>query len=137
MTSLSVVLSIPVGINSSGQGATRTPGTYLPVVKRRQADGQVYAALRLSPAARQWKADAATMTRFEASKAGWEAGAGRLRLAVLRNDGHDIDSGIKLLMDAVALGLGVDDARFGQVILTRAESCRRDCLLVIVEGMDE
>jgi len=64
------------------------------------------------------------------------AEGGRLRVAVLRGGGHDIDSGVKLLLDAVALGLAVDDARFCQVILTRAESCKRDCLLVIVEGMD-
>ncbi|MHB8409871.1 MAG: RusA family crossover junction endodeoxyribonuclease [Acidiferrobacterales bacterium] len=135
MTSLQVILPIPVGINSSGQGATRTPGTYLPTVRVARG-GKVYAALRLSPEARQWKADAAMLTRFEAGKAGWQAPTGRLRLAVVRSDGHDLDSGIKLLLDAVALGLGVDDAQFGQVILTRAESCRRDCLLVIVEGMD-
>jgi Holliday junction resolvase RusA-like endonuclease len=135
VTSLQVILPIPVGINSSGQGATRTPGTYLPTIRVARG-GKTYAALRLSPEARQWKADAAMLTAFAAQGAGWEAGTGQLRLAVVRNDGHDIDSGIKLLMDAVALGLSVDDARFGQVILTRAESYKRDCLLVIVEGMD-
>jgi hypothetical protein len=136
MSALHVILPIPVGINSSGQGTTRRPGTYLPTV-RRLRNGRVYAALALSPAARQWKADAATLVRFEAIKEGWIAPAGRLRLAVLRNDKHDLDSGVKLLCDAVAEGIGVDDARFGQVSLTRAASCRADCLLVIVEGMDD
>jgi hypothetical protein len=126
MTSLSVILPIPVGINGSGSRR----GAY--------AIATVRGVPRLvsSTAARKWKYDAGQLVTFEAAKAGWIAPAGRLRLAVLRNDGHDIDSGVKLLLDAVALGLAVDDARFCQVILTRAESCKRDCLLVIVEGMD-
>lgn len=135
MSALHVVLPLPVGVNSTGSGARRKPGTYQPIIRRRM-NGTLYPSLSLSESARQWKEDAVLLVSVKARTEGWTAPDGRLRLAVLRSDGHDLDSGVKLLCDAVATGLGIDDARFAQILLTRAESCRRDCLLVIVEGMD-
>jgi Holliday junction resolvase RusA-like endonuclease len=127
MSALHVILPIPTGMNGSGSRR----GAY--------AIATVRGVPRLvsSRAARQWKADAVLLVSVKARQEGWVTPAGRLRLAVLRSDKHDLDSGVKLLCDAVAEGIGVDDARFGQVSLTRAASCRADCLLVIVEGMDD
>ena len=126
MTSLSVILPIPVGIN--GTGSRR--GAY--------AIATVRGVPRLvsSAAARQWKHDAVLLVQLTAWQEGWTVPDGRLRLVVLRNDKHDLDSGIKLLCDSVALGLGINDRRFHQMSVTKAASCKPDCLLVIVEGMD-
>lgn len=117
MSALEVLLPVPVGINSSGRGGERRHGAYLPVARHTRG-GVTTVGLMLSPEARAWKEQAALLVRCEAVRLGWEPPMGELRLRVVRGDRADLDSGVKL-MDAVALGLGIDDRRFEAVTLLR------------------
>ena len=108
---LTFPLPIPVGIN--GSGSSRGAYTIVHVNHKPR--------LVSSRAAVAWHKCAELETMIAARRQGWADPGGPLELTVARGDadGHDADSGIKLLMDAVADGLGIDDRRFWTLHIDR------------------
>lgn len=105
----SLSLPIPPGINGTGSSrggyAIATVGGYPRLV--------------LSARARAWRKDAVATVQKYALAARYTYQGGNLRMVVHRNDRHDVDSGIKLLIDSVCSAIGANDRRLVELVVDR------------------
>lgn len=124
---IAFVLDLPIGINTRHTTDPRTglrvrqPGQY---VYRQTTWG---ARPVKSAAARRWIDAAALLIRHAVATQGWRDPGGPLAVELRRSGSRaDLDSGIKLALDGIAAGLGVNDARFAHLAVykqTRGAPC--------------
>lgn len=92
-----------------------TNNTYQNYVSQSK-EGQKRYGRRMSDVARKWKHDAMLITQSERNRTGFsiddDTWAGMEITSYLRKlSARDVDSGMKLCMDAVTEALGIDDVR--------------------------
>lgn len=115
MSSVSVTLPRPPGIDGGH--------TY------RHASGRPY----LTREAVRWHAAAILLVQAAAREQEWQDDPhGTLSVWVRRGDRRDVDSGVKILLDAVCAGLGTDDRRVQRLTVERAANMPRDQVDVVV-----
>ena len=87
----------------------------------------------LSAYARRWREQAALLVTVAARECGWVDPGGDLVVELMQRGAgrRDVDAGVKLALDSVAEGLGVNDRRFRRVVLER-EREGAPCLAVRV-----
>ncbi len=107
-----------------------TPGLLLPVpvppgINRGETYRSTPQGPRYTARARKWREEALLCIMLARTLQHHESvPEAPLTLTIERpvRDRHDLDSGLKLLLDVVAQGLGVDDRRFTVITLRRNEA---------------
>lgn len=116
MTALNLRLPLPPGINGSGG---RRGGYAIATVRGMPR-------LVLSRTAREWRQEAELAVMVQAREQDWRYRGGAMTVQVTRSDGHDLDSGIKLLLDAVCAAIRADDARIAHLAIERVPGACHD-----------
>lgn len=127
---IAFVLPLPPGINTTHIRGERVPGQY------RYVQTSSGARPVLSNYAKQWCERAEMVVQVAIRQQGWADPGGDLEITLRQQGtGRDTDAGSKLCLDAVASGLGVNDARFKRVVMER-DKAGAPCLAVTVRPLE-